>query len=110
MQLYRTLKVLLRCAYLFLPVLSGIGIYAQTVEPIVQNYSEQQLGTRSALIWRAAQYENGLVYLANNDGVLVFDGHYWRLIPTPTAVRSLAVDANGQGVGRMYFGFWESGG
>jgi serine phosphatase RsbU (regulator of sigma subunit) len=96
MQLYRTLKVLLRCAYLFLPVLSGIGIYAQTVEPIVQNYSEQQLGTRSALIWRAAQYENGLVYLANNDGVLVFDGHYWRLIPTPTAVRSLAVDANGK--------------
>jgi len=45
--------------------------------------------------WAIAQGENGLLYVANSDGVLEYDGERWRTIPTPTGgiVRSLATDS-----------------
>ncbi len=46
--------------------------------------------------WGIAQDQKGLIYLANNGGVLIFDGTSWRLIYVPNyTVRSLAVDMNG---------------
>jgi ligand-binding sensor domain-containing protein/DNA-binding CsgD family transcriptional regulator len=41
------------------------------------------------------QTANSLLYFANNDGVLEFDGNNWRLIPIPnkSVIRSLAVDS-----------------
>src|SRR5690606_16888802 len=47
--------------------------------------------------WAVVQDHRGLIYAANNDGVLEYDGVSWRLIRTATqvAVRSLAVDARG---------------
>jgi signal transduction histidine kinase len=45
--------------------------------------------------WDIVQDDRGLVYVANNDGVLQYDGERWRLIPTKTGtfVRSLAADS-----------------
>ena len=45
--------------------------------------------------WGIVQDDQGLIYVANNDGVLQYDGERWRLIPTAagTFVRSLAVDS-----------------
>lgn len=47
--------------------------------------------------WSIAQDERGLMYFANNDGVLQYDGERWRLIETEanTAVRSVATDSQG---------------
>ncbi|MCP4154051.1 MAG: hypothetical protein GY757_40370 [bacterium] len=44
--------------------------------------------------WEIAQAKNGLIYVANNGGVLEFDGVSWRVIQVPgyDMVRSLAVD------------------
>lgn len=52
--------------------------------------------------WAIAQAPNGLIYVANGNGVLEFDGVSWRLIYTdvPAAVRSLAVGHDG----RVYVG------
>ena len=52
--------------------------------------------------WAVVQDERGVLYVANNDGVLEFDGVRWRLIQTvrKTIVRSLAVD----GAGRVWVG------
>lgn len=43
--------------------------------------------------WSIAQDSSGVIYVANNDGILVFDGVTWNLLRTPsrTIVRSLAI-------------------
>lgn len=45
--------------------------------------------------WDVVQDDKGLIYVANNDGVLQYDGQRWHLIPTAagTFVRSLAADS-----------------
>ncbi|PSQ87225.1 MAG: histidine kinase [Bacteroidetes bacterium QH_2_63_10] len=45
--------------------------------------------------WSVVQDDRGLIYVANNNGVLQYDGARWRLIPTTTGtfVRSLAADS-----------------
>lgn len=47
--------------------------------------------------WAIVQDQRGVMYVANADGVLAFDGASWRLIPTVTntVIRSLAVDGDG---------------
>lgn len=45
--------------------------------------------------WDVVQDDRGLIYVANNKGVLQYDGERWRLRPTTTGtfVRSLAADS-----------------
>jgi len=48
--------------------------------------------------WGSVQDSTGILYFANNDGVLSFDGHFWNLIPVTedsSVVRSLTIDQNG---------------
>ncbi|BAX82602.1 triple tyrosine motif-containing protein [Labilibaculum antarcticum] len=65
--------------------------------PFIKNHhrSEYKGGTQN---WDIAQTPNGLLYFANNEGVLEFDGNNWRVISMPnnSVVRSLAVDSSGQ--------------
>ncbi|MDE3212831.1 MAG: transcriptional regulator, partial [Bacteroidota bacterium] len=48
------------------------------------------------------QDRNGIMYFANYEGLLTFDGTYWKLYPLPhrTVVRSLAIGADN----RIYVG------
>ena len=45
--------------------------------------------------WDVVQDDQGLIYVANNDGVLQYDGERWRTVPTTTdlVARSLAADS-----------------
>ncbi|MDW8334397.1 MAG: hypothetical protein RMM53_09305, partial [Bacteroidia bacterium] len=52
------------------------------------------------LVWAVTQDANKALYMANNDGVLVFTAGEWKLISTPFAVRALAFDRNN----RLYVG------
>ncbi|UCH93548.1 MAG: hypothetical protein JSV88_25205, partial [Candidatus Aminicenantes bacterium] len=47
--------------------------------------------------WGMAQDQDGIIYAANNGGVLIYDGVSWRVmgIPQYTTARSLAVDETG---------------
>ena len=60
--------------------------------PDVINYSKQ---TYSAGLqnWDIKQDQNGVIYIANNEGLLSFDGKNWTLFPLPnkTIVRSVAI-------------------
>jgi DNA-binding CsgD family transcriptional regulator len=75
--------------------LSGQGV------PFVQNFSKAEYngGTQS---WDFAQDGDGVLYVANNEGLLEFDGVNWGLHPVAnkTIVRSIAAD----GKGRIYVG------
>ncbi len=52
--------------------------------------------------WGIAQDQNGILYFANNEGLLTFNGTYWKLYPTPhkTIVRSVNIHSSG----RIYIG------
>ncbi|RFS26332.1 transcriptional regulator [Chitinophaga silvatica] len=52
----------------------------------------------SAEIRCQQQDKNGILYIANNDGLLTFNGRYWQLHPLPNkaSIRSLAIDSSGK--------------
>jgi ligand-binding sensor domain-containing protein len=60
--------------------------------PNIINYSRQSYGAGSQN-WGIVQDRNGIMYIANNQGLLTFDGSYWRKYPLPnqTIVRSVAL-------------------
>ncbi|MGZ8536437.1 MAG: two-component regulator propeller domain-containing protein, partial [Flavitalea sp.] len=63
--------------------------------PEVLNYSRQEyLGGLQN--WDIKQDKNGLIYVANNEGLLSFDGKYWNLYPLPnkTIVRSVEIGSD----------------
>jgi ligand-binding sensor domain-containing protein/DNA-binding CsgD family transcriptional regulator len=68
--------------------------------PQITNYSKTDYhgGTQT---WDILQDNNGILYFANNEGLVTFDGAYWKVNPLPnrTIMRSIAMDNN-----RIYAG------
>jgi ligand-binding sensor domain-containing protein/DNA-binding CsgD family transcriptional regulator len=79
------------------------AIQAQTTIgiPAIKNYSHADFNA-SAEIYDAKQDKNGILYFANNDGLLTYDGSYWKTYPLPNkaAIKALAIDPSG----RIYAG------
>lgn len=52
--------------------------------------------------WDIRQDKNGIIYIANNEGLLSYDGKYWKLYPLPnkTIVRSVEIGSDN----RIYVG------
>ena len=69
--------------------------------PPIKNFQKKEYhgGTQN---WQISQNDNGVVYAANNQGLLEFNGNHWRLYPLPngTIMRSFAIDKND----RIYVG------
>jgi hypothetical protein len=65
--------------------------------PIIKNYAHEQYNAGNE-IWHIAQDKNGLLYFANDDGLLTFDGSYWKTYPLPnrSAIKSVAIDSKGR--------------
>lgn len=70
-------------------------------KPFVKNFSSKKYDAH-VQNWDIVQDSRGVMYFANGDGVLVFDGKYWDLIPLVNQFtgRSLAIDNND----RVYVG------
>ena len=64
--------------------------------------------------WKFDQSENGLLYVANNFGLLEFDGNKWKKynIPDATKIRTVMIDSKGTifvgGQNQIGY-FWETG-
>jgi PAS domain S-box-containing protein len=71
--------------------------------PYIQNYTSEDYHTPEDQIWSIIQDTQGLMYFANNNGILEFDGNSWRLIeiPNKSTIRSFAFDPK---IGRIYVG------
>ena len=79
-----------------------IGYTQNTIGlPEIINYPKQiyNAGTQN---WKIAQDKKGIIYAANDEGLLSFDGSFWKkyTLPGGTGVRSLAVGNDG----RIYIG------
>lgn len=60
--------------------------------PDVINYSKEAYNA-GLQNWDIKQDKNGIIYIANNEGLLSFDGKYWNLykLPNKTIVRSVEI-------------------
>ena len=72
-----------------LPAQNTIGL------PLIINYSKTDFHG-GAQTWDITQDENGIMYFANNEGLISFDGAYWKIYPLPnrTILRSMAIGSN----------------
>ncbi len=62
--------------------------------PFWRTYSEDDYGAYTQVRAIAQDRETGLIYVGTNQGVSEYDGQRWRLYPTASLVRALAVSPN----------------
>ncbi len=88
---------------LFLTVCTAGHISGQHIigTPAIVNYGKQQY-QGGGQTWDADMDQNGILYFANNEGLLSFDGHFWKLLPVPNYTRLRSVRAGKDG--RIYAG------
>jgi ligand-binding sensor domain-containing protein len=95
--MWKLLVAILSCLTATASVLaqSTIGL------PAIRNYQNTDYHA-SIENWDIGQDKRGVLYFANNDGLLTFDGTYWKVYPLPNkaAIKSLAIDT----AGRIYVG------
>jgi ligand-binding sensor domain-containing protein len=93
--LYRITKTSACLLFLFLSSFQFSG-YAQEGIPIIKRFSVEnyQAGLEN---WDAVQDDNGIMYFANSEGVLEFDGVHWKLLQTSfrTTIRCLSKSPEG---------------
>jgi signal transduction histidine kinase len=84
-----------------LPLLLSAGVQAGPDEreaglPFLRSYSPKEYRAQDQN-WAVVQDPRGVIYVGNNDGVLLYDGVHWKTIRVAngSAVRSLDVDAAG---------------
>ena len=75
--------------YLFIALLPFYAYCQNTIGfPDIINYSKQSY-SGGLQNWNIKQDKNGIIYIANNEGLLSFDGKNWNLytLPNKTIVR-----------------------
>ncbi|MGB3776113.1 MAG: hypothetical protein WA951_12730, partial [Leeuwenhoekiella sp.] len=85
------------------------GLCAQQLLPPVTNYSVDEYGGASQN-WDVSSNEDGVIFAANNDGLLRFDGQRWQLynLPNKTIIRSvLSVERRIYTGSYEEFGYWQ---
>jgi DNA-binding CsgD family transcriptional regulator len=93
----------MKCHLTFVLLAFVLKLHAQNTIgiPDITNYSKDvyAAGTQNRCI---VQDKNGIIYFANQDGLLSFDGTYWKTYPLPnrTIVRSIAIGKDN----RIYVG------
>jgi signal transduction histidine kinase/ligand-binding sensor domain-containing protein len=91
--------------------MAGLSALAQKI--FIQEYSADE-HKGSSQNWDISQDTRGVIYIANTDGLVIFDGAKWSLVNLPNNqyVSSVSVDS----AGRIYvgsvneFGFFQNGG
>lgn len=95
-----------RCFLLFFNICCIFSLGAQHApnlgNPDIMSFSKQeyQAGTQN---WDISQDTTGVIYVANNEGLLSYDGSNWQLFPLPNKTIMRSVDVDPQN-GRIYAG------
>ncbi len=85
-------------------------LYLSANQPFVRNFSRKDYksGTQN---WAIAQDSNNVMYFANNNGLLIYDGKSWNTVPIRNGTKIMSLVYNGEG--RFYattfneFGYFE---
>jgi AraC family chitin signaling transcriptional activator len=99
---------MLRTLLLYCLLLCCCFLPAQELPPVVS--FEPELYHGGSQNWALDQGKDGFIYVANNEGLLEFNGHQWSIYPSPNETIFRSVRAH---EGRIYtgfymdFGYWE---
>lgn len=94
--------------FCFVLLLMCSFVFSQELPPIIK-YAPTIYGAGNQN-WMISQDQNQFVFFANNEGLLEFNGSYWKLYPSPneTIIRSVKVIGDRIYTGSyMEFGFWK---
>lgn len=84
--------------FLLFVLFLGTSAYGQATMgiPFIQNFPKKHY-TAATQNWKGLKDKNGVVYFANNDGLLCFDGQNWQVFPLEkqSFLRAIALDQNG---------------
>ena len=84
---------------------------ASNFKPVITNFSTNNYGINAgAQNWGIAQGGNGEIYIANNKGMLIFDGYNWSMasIPGEMIIREIYADGDSLFVGSYEeFGYFK---
>ena len=89
----KKLSVIFISFFLLMPLFQLIS-QEQVGRPFINNYTYQDYNA-SPTNWWALEDEDGIMYFANGDGVLQFDGVNWRTIEVDNGTRCLTKDKEG---------------
>ncbi|MEI6059481.1 MAG: triple tyrosine motif-containing protein [Bacteroidota bacterium] len=91
-------------------ILLSFNVCSAQASYLVTHYNRNQYAAGSQN-WSVDMDRQGFVYVANNDGLLVYDGVKWKLnrIPARTIIRSVSAASDGRIYTGSYeeFGYWE---
>jgi AraC family chitin signaling transcriptional activator len=107
-QNYKMTKNIHTIALLFVVLFPLLNFYAQELPPINIFTTEDYGGENQN--WSISQASNKYIYVANNEGLLEFNGAAWHLYPTPneTIMRSVKCIDDKVFTGFFRdFGFWK---
>lgn len=92
----RSMSHVVLCITLFFYLISVNSLLAQEQlgRPMITNYSYQDYDAGS-INWWAIEDDDGIMYFANQAGVLQYDGVNWNLIETEDGARTLVRDEEG---------------
>ena len=62
----------------------------------IQNFDYKTYGAHQEN-WGFVQDDRGIIYVANNSGILQYDGRNWRIIPTPNKIGAISIDRDDEG-------------
>lgn len=91
----------------FFGLFYALSLFAQETPPIT-NFKASTYNAENQN-WEIAQAENGFIYIANNKGLLEYNGAAWQLYPSPnnTIIRSVNTVKDTVYTGAfMEFGYW----
>jgi len=79
----------------FVTLIQGITLAQFGTSHQVVNYSPEDYNAHNQN-WQTVQDSRGVLYFANGDGILEYDGTFWNYIPsvTLTSIISLGIDSN----------------
>lgn len=92
---------------IFFTLYSWLGITQNTDkgQPFLTNYTPEEYNAHIQN-WDIGKDSRGIVYAANVDGLLEYDGNVWNLHPLPEDATGRSLDLDGEG--RVFFGTNES--
>ena len=89
---FRLMKIVI---VIFLFVITGVSFSQEIGSPIIKNYTPKEYDFHNQN-WSIIKDNRGLIYIANGNGILEFDGTEWSKIYVENdyRVRSMAIDSN----------------
>jgi len=111
--MFKFIRGLLFCWMLLSAITITLGQQIPRVgTPFVQQYSKASYDAGNQN-WGLAVSKDGIIYAANTDGLLAFDGQEWKLhrMKKNTGLRSVSIDDSGRILvgGAGEFGYWTRG-